>query len=249
MKRNGLIVLLVAFVADRVAARARRLAAAIRLAQLGVAKRQARRRACRRRSNHSARLHGAPRRCLAGAGNRHGEPAHADQLPRRAGRARSTRSRSWAQRSGAHAGRLRGYSQGDGASFVPDSPFDAGEQRDGARRDRRGRGAPGRSPSASASTPHIRRRASPAFPNPPAAPADYQSFYTMPGVQAPVLTRHRARPRSRGGRHPHDQRARPGPVRAADLHAAGPARLVRQALRRAKRRRTSTSRPTKAGAS
>ena len=24
------------------------------------------------------------------------------------------------------------------------------------------------------------------FPNPPAAPADYQSFYTMPGVQAPT---------------------------------------------------------------
>src|ERR1700728_1331849 len=31
------------------------------------------------------------------------------------------------QRSGAHAGRLESYSQGDGASFVPDSPFDTGE--------------------------------------------------------------------------------------------------------------------------
>ncbi len=31
-------------------------------------------------------------------------------------------------RSGAHAGSLRGYSQGDGASFVPDTPFDAGER-------------------------------------------------------------------------------------------------------------------------
>src|ERR1700683_2340321 len=30
-------------------------------------------------------------------------------------------------RSGPHAGRLHGYSQGDGASFVPDAPFDAGE--------------------------------------------------------------------------------------------------------------------------
>ena len=28
----------------------------------------------------------------------------------------------------------------------------------------------------------------PAFPNPPAAPADYQSFDTLPGVQAPILT-------------------------------------------------------------
>jgi hypothetical protein len=30
--------------------------------------------------------------------------------------------------SGAHAGRLEAYSQGDGASFVPDTPFAAGEQ-------------------------------------------------------------------------------------------------------------------------
>jgi hypothetical protein len=30
--------------------------------------------------------------------------------------------------SGLHAGSLHGYSQGDGASFVPDSPFDAGER-------------------------------------------------------------------------------------------------------------------------
>ena len=29
--------------------------------------------------------------------------------------------------SGGHSGRLRGYSQGDGASFVPTAPFDAGE--------------------------------------------------------------------------------------------------------------------------
>ena len=30
-------------------------------------------------------------------------------------------------RTGAHAGRLRAYSQGDGASFVPATPFRAGE--------------------------------------------------------------------------------------------------------------------------
>ena len=59
----------------------------------------------------------------------------------------------------------------------------------------------------------------PAFPNPPAAPADYQSFYTLPGVQAPILTVTVARPRPGGRRHPHDQRPGPGPVRAADLHA------------------------------
>src|ERR1700722_18820296 len=32
------------------------------------------------------------------------------------------------QRSGAHPGRLRGYSQGDGASFAPDAPFQTGER-------------------------------------------------------------------------------------------------------------------------
>src|SRR5271156_1563246 len=32
------------------------------------------------------------------------------------------------KRSGAHVGRLDAYSQGDGASFVPDTPFDAGER-------------------------------------------------------------------------------------------------------------------------
>jgi hypothetical protein len=31
------------------------------------------------------------------------------------------------QHSGAHTGRLRAYSQGDGASFAPDTPFDTGE--------------------------------------------------------------------------------------------------------------------------
>jgi len=32
------------------------------------------------------------------------------------------------EHSGHHSGRLRGYSQGDGASFAPDTPFDAGER-------------------------------------------------------------------------------------------------------------------------
>ncbi|MDE3070926.1 MAG: hypothetical protein KGJ43_09380, partial [Acidobacteriota bacterium] len=32
------------------------------------------------------------------------------------------------ERSGAHPGRLAPYSQGDGASFLPDAPFDPGER-------------------------------------------------------------------------------------------------------------------------
>jgi hypothetical protein len=96
------------------------------------------------------------------------------------------------QRSGNHAGRLQGYSQGDGASFVPDTPFDPGERVsvhaaiDAGGSQVSGGGRPIAfqfrvdTPYSTASTP--------AFGNPQAAPADYQSFYTMPGVQAPVLT-------------------------------------------------------------
>lgn len=91
------------------------------------------------------------------------------------------------QRSGSHSGRLRGYSQGDGASFVPDTPFDAGERV--SVRATIGTTGGGRpivfqfrvdTPYPTASTA--------AFGNPQAAPADYQSFYTLPGIQAPVLT-------------------------------------------------------------
>src|ERR1039458_6458276 len=91
------------------------------------------------------------------------------------------------QRSGAHLGRLHSYSRGDGASFAPDSPLDAGEQ--GTVRAVIGAGNGGKrvtfrfrvdTPYSTATTP--------AFENPQAAPADYQSFYTLPGVQAPILS-------------------------------------------------------------
>jgi hypothetical protein len=91
------------------------------------------------------------------------------------------------RRSGPHSGRLRGYSQGDGASFVPDTPFDAGERV--AVRAAIGGGDGGRRIVFyfRVDTPYPTATVS-EFPNPPAAPADYQSFYTLPGVQAPVLT-------------------------------------------------------------
>jgi hypothetical protein len=88
------------------------------------------------------------------------------------------------RRSGSHAGRLENYSQGDGASFVPDTPFDAGERvlvraviGDGKQVAYSFRVD---TPYPTASTPE--------FGNPAAAPADYQSFYTMPGAQAPIMT-------------------------------------------------------------
>jgi Arylsulfotransferase (ASST) len=91
------------------------------------------------------------------------------------------------KRSGLHPGHLDGYSQGDGASFVPDSPFDAGE---GvlvrAVIDATGNGRP-IAFQFRVGTPYPTTNI-PGFPNPSAAPADYQSFDTMPGVQAPILS-------------------------------------------------------------
>jgi arylsulfotransferase ASST len=89
-------------------------------------------------------------------------------------------------RSGAHAGRLRGYSQGDGASFAPDAPFDAGERV--TVHAVLGVGA-GKQVAFQfrVDTPYSTAKTG-EFGNPQAAPADYESFYTMPGVQAPVLT-------------------------------------------------------------
>jgi hypothetical protein len=93
------------------------------------------------------------------------------------------------QRSGDHSGHLHDYSQGDGASYLPDTPFDAGERvvvhavigassSKGAKRIAFG---------FRVDTPYSTATV-PAFPNPPAAPADYQSFDTLPGVQAPLLS-------------------------------------------------------------
>lgn len=86
-------------------------------------------------------------------------------------------------RSGRHAGSLHAYSQGDGASFLPAKPFQPGEQVTVAA-------TIGTRPVTFAfrvDTPYPTAGAS-EFPNPAAAPADYQSFYTMPGVQAPLLS-------------------------------------------------------------
>ncbi len=129
------------------------------------------------------------------------------------------------QRSGPHAGHLYGYSQGDGASFVPNTPFDPGERVsvsaviDAGQSGGAGQfGAAGRSAGAGrfgdvseasvspsgrsqtvgaggkrvtfgfrVDTPYPTAKV-PEFPSPPAAPADYQSFYTLPGVQAPTLS-------------------------------------------------------------
>jgi hypothetical protein len=84
--------------------------------------------------------------------------------------------------SGSHAGRVEAYSQGGGGSFVPDKPFDAGERvivRAVLAGKRISFGFRIDTPYPTAGAPE--------FGNPRAAPADYESFDTMPGVQAPIL--------------------------------------------------------------
>jgi Arylsulfotransferase (ASST) len=97
------------------------------------------------------------------------------------------------EQSGAHAGRLESYSQGDGASFVPEKPFAAGERvlvhAVIAPASAQAAGAAGRQVSFGfrVDTPYPTANV-PAYKNPPASPADYESFDTLPGVKAPILT-------------------------------------------------------------
>jgi len=90
-------------------------------------------------------------------------------------------------RSGPHPGRLRAYSQGDGASFVPASAFARGE----LVTVRATIGGEGHRASVTfnfrvdspSPTAHV-----PEFPNPSAQPADYETFNTLPGAQPPILS-------------------------------------------------------------
>jgi Arylsulfotransferase (ASST) len=89
-------------------------------------------------------------------------------------------------RSGRHRGRLVGYSQGDGASFLPDRPFRAGERV--AVQASVGRGRPARTVSfAFAVATPFPTDGIPQFPNPPAPPSSYQSFLSAPGLHPPLL--------------------------------------------------------------
>ncbi|HEY5260482.1 MAG TPA: arylsulfotransferase family protein [Solirubrobacteraceae bacterium] len=97
------------------------------------------------------------------------------------------------QHSGHHSGHLESYSQGDGASFLPSTPFEPGERV--TVRAAIATGQPGAigtplkriSFGFRVDTPYSTASA-PEFPNPQAAPADYQSFATLPDVQAPILS-------------------------------------------------------------
>ena len=87
----------------------------------------------------------------------------------------------------------------------------------------------------------------PAFPNPPAAPADYQSFDTLPGVQAPILTV--TTPDRDPAAGDIFTTNGPGPGRYGPLIYTPQGKLVWfDQLSGGLRRRTSTCRPTKASA-
>jgi hypothetical protein len=85
--------------------------------------------------------------------------------------------------SGQHEGRLAAFSQGDGASFLPAKPFTANET---VKVSATIGGQPV-SYSFHVSTPYPTAQV-PEFPASPATPPDSQSFTTMPGVKAPVMT-------------------------------------------------------------
>jgi len=90
-------------------------------------------------------------------------------------------------RSGLHAGRLLPYSQGDGASFLPDKPFAPGERVSVAVATTVGGRRTVYRYSFAVAVPFPTSHYPP-FPNPPAPPADVQRFNTLPGVAAPILT-------------------------------------------------------------
>jgi hypothetical protein len=89
-------------------------------------------------------------------------------------------------RSGSHSGKLSAYSQGDGASFQPDSPFTAGEQVTVHAVIGSGSSAEPVRYSFTVDTPYPTAGVK-QFLNPQAAPSDYQSFATLPGAQVPVM--------------------------------------------------------------
>ena len=191
MKRNGLIVALVAFVAL--------VAAAIVLAgcggsgsggsaQSGVSP------ACLPATlDHSAKLAGVPVDVSPAPETDTANPATQISFLGAAA-ARIHVVSVVGERSGSHAGRLEAYSQGDGANFVPDTAFDAGERvlvhaviAPASVQAPAGGGA-GKQVAFGfrVDTPYPTADVS-AYKNPPASPADYQSFDTLPGVKAPIL--------------------------------------------------------------
>jgi hypothetical protein len=89
-------------------------------------------------------------------------------------------------RTGYHYGHVNGYFQGDGGSFVPDKPFQAGE-RVLVRAVVGPPGAEHRSSFAFRIAYPYPTDGISSFPNPPAPVSSYESFVSAPGVHPPIL--------------------------------------------------------------
>jgi hypothetical protein len=89
-------------------------------------------------------------------------------------------------RTGYHYGHVYGYFQGDGGSFVPDKPFDAGERVLVRAVVGPSRGEHRTSFSFRVATPYP-TGGIPSFPNPAAPASAYQSFVTAPALHPPFL--------------------------------------------------------------
>ena len=127
MKRNGLIVLLVAFAAGIACSRscwavAGKPARTARLKAASLASVPARHAESQRQAGRSAR------RRLAGAGNRHGEPATRRSASWACRPRGSTRSRSWASAAAITPAASTATRRATARASCPDSPFDAGER-------------------------------------------------------------------------------------------------------------------------
>jgi hypothetical protein len=91
------------------------------------------------------------------------------------------------QHSGSHPGDVEAYSQGDGASFVPKTAFTPGEQVSVSALIGAAKGGKRVSYSFEVDT-RSSTAAVDGSSNPASPPSDYQTFYTLPGLQAPVMT-------------------------------------------------------------
>jgi hypothetical protein len=135
--------------------------------------------------DHSAKLPGAPVDVTPAPGTDTADPE--TQISFLGVPIREIRDvRVTGQHSGQHAGRLEAYSQGDGASFLPDKPFTPGEKVNVRVLIGAGKGG-SYYYSFRVDTPWSTAGVG-GFANPTPPPSDYQTFSTLPGVQAPILT-------------------------------------------------------------
>ena len=132
-------------------------------------------------------------------------------------------------KTGSHSGRLRGYSQGDGASFVPSRPFRSGETVTVRGTGQTGLARSGDSPSSSWSPRPIDLRYRSAHPAVGQRPPRDAAFPLAPGSEAAGDRRQRALAAERPRGPVRRALRRAGPGRADDPRRSRQPRVVRSA--------------------